>query len=369
MKRLLFFLCLLTLLMPIVVIGQNAVRAIVAPIYGNYLAVDDSATLKTLSANIGDMRFLDRLTSNDSTKTGGWFVYSYVLYSEASGIRAIGSDTSDRQWIRLAYPIADESSTYVGIGSGLASTIAKRNTMLGYNAGTAITEGSANTGIGCLALSTGTGVFPGDVTFYANTAIGDGAMTATTTGSYNTAVGAKAGQILEAGNSNTLIGYAAGDIITTGDKNICIGQTTDPPSATSSETLNIGNVIKGSLVPGSETLTFIGTTAYTPNVASNAVADSIADDGAITVVRKIMRVAGIDADAVLDTDPAINDGSEDGQIVIIQGTSDGHTVTIADNVNTQLNEAASCTLGDGDVIALMWDSDYSMWIELYRSNN
>ena len=110
------------------------------------------------------------------------------------------------------------------------------------------------------------------------------------------------------------------------------------------------------------------TTIYTPNAASNAPT-TVSDDGAITVTNTIMRVDGVDADALLDTDPAINDGASDGQIVIIQGTSDGATVTIADNVNTQLNGAANCTLGDGDVICLMFDSNYSMWIELYRTNN
>ena len=109
--------------------------------------------------------------------------------------------------------------------------------------------------------------------------------------------------------------------------------------------------------------------AFPPNVASNAVTDSVADDGAITVTNGIQRVAGIDADAVLDTDPAVNDGFADGQLVIIQGTADGNTVTIADNVNTQLDGGANFTLGDGDTIQLMWDSNYSMWIEISRSNN
>ena len=109
-------------------------------------------------------------------------------------------------------------------------------------------------------------------------------------------------------------------------------------------------------------------TVFAPNISS-LTGTSVADDGAISVTAYVMRVVGADADALLDTDPAINDGSADGQIVIIQGVADGNTVTIADNVNTQLNGAASCTLGDGDTISLLWDSDYSMWIELYRSNN
>jgi len=106
----------------------------------------------------------------------------------------------------------------------------------------------------------------------------------------------------------------------------------------------------------------------TPNVASNA-GTSVADDGTITVTNSLMRVVGADADAVLDTSPAIADGSYDGQLVTIQGTADGNTVTIVDNVNTQLNGTASVTLGAGDVIMLQWDSAASNWLEITRSNN
>jgi len=111
-----------------------------------------------------------------------------------------------------------------------------------------------------------------------------------------------------------------------------------------------------------------GTVSMTPN-ATSAAGTSVADDAAITVTKGIMRMVGADADALLDTDPAINDGATDGQVVIIQGTADANLVSIADNVNTQLSGGVTMSLGDGDIISLMWDSDYSMWIELYRSDN
>jgi hypothetical protein len=132
-----------------------------------------------------------------------------------------------------------------------------------------------------------------------------------------------------------------------------IGQNVNPTSLV----INID----GSMSFGFETI-------YTPNAASNS-GTSVADDAAITVTNTIMRMVGADADAVLDTDPAINDGISDGQIVTIQGTADGNLVTIADNVNTQLAGGVSMSLGDGDTITLMWDSNYSMWIELFRSDN
>ena len=145
--------------------------------------------------------------------------------------------------------------------------------------------------------------------------------------------------------------------------NLAVNSTGDGSTGDGNNLLNLS-------VAGSPKLrvTTGGAVIYTPNALSNA-GTSVADDAAITVINYIMRMVGADADALLDTDPAINDGLADGQIVIIQGTADGNTVTIADNVNTQLAGGLSMTLGDGDVLCLMFDSNYSMWIEQYRSDN
>lgn len=108
--------------------------------------------------------------------------------------------------------------------------------------------------------------------------------------------------------------------------------------------------------------------AFTPNTTT-AAGTSVSDDGCIKVTNSVMRVVGADADAVLDTSPAINDGTLDGQIVYIFGTSDANTVTIADNCNTQLVGGVSCTLGILDNIVLMWDAGNSNWVEISRANN
>ncbi|RLA02964.1 MAG: hypothetical protein DRQ47_06005 [Gammaproteobacteria bacterium] len=94
-----------------------------------------------------------------------------------------------------------------------------------------------------------------------------------------------------------------------------------------------------------------------------------ADDSTITIDNVIIRVAGDGGAAVLDVDPAIEDGVEDGQIVIIQGTHDTNTVQIVDAVNTQLAAAAAMTLGKGDSLYLAWDSGESNWYEISRSDN
>ena len=72
---------------------------------------------------------------------------------------------------------------------------------------------------------------------------------------------------------------------------------------------------------------------------------------------------------MLDTDPAINDGTEDGQFCILQGTADGNLVTVHDAVNTQLAAGGSMALGIGDTLTVIWDAGESLWMEVSRSDN
>ena len=109
---------------------------------------------------------------------------------------------------------------------------------------------------------------------------------------------------------------------------------------------------------------FGGGTIYTPSADQ-----ARANDSTITIANTIVRVAGDGGAAVLDTAPAIEDGSADGQMVIIQGTHDTNTVQIVDNVNTQLAGGVAITLGKGDTIQLIWDSGESDWYELNRADN
>jgi len=72
---------------------------------------------------------------------------------------------------------------------------------------------------------------------------------------------------------------------------------------------------------------------------------------------------------ILDTDPAINDGKNDGQTCIIQGTHDTNTVTINDGDNVELSSGVDMTLGKGDTLMITWDAGESTWYEISRSNN
>jgi len=105
-------------------------------------------------------------------------------------------------------------------------------------------------------------------------------------------------------------------------------------------------------------------TGYTPSSDQARAADST-----IVIDNGIVRVAGDGAARILSVAPSIEDGSKDGQIVIIQGTNDTNTLQINDGTNTQLAGGANVVLGQGDTLVAIWDSGDSVWYEISRANN
>ena len=66
--------------------------------------------------------------------------------------------------------------------------------------------------------------------------------------------------------------------------------------------------------------------------------------------------------------PQIADGT-DGQRITIVGSSDTNTLTLDDANGLQLVGGASCVLGSGDTIVLLYITTLDLWIEISRSNN
>lgn len=140
---------------------------------------------------------------------------------------------------------AGDFNTYVGIGSGSSSTIAKKNTAFGYKALNAAASGWDNTAIGYNALSSGVGTGNLDISgtgieFYANTAVGEGSMASTTTGSYNTAVGTNSLLSNLTGSWNTAVGVHALNSNATGTYNVAVGY-----HAAYGNTSGVGNIAIG----------------------------------------------------------------------------------------------------------------------------
>jgi len=126
--------------------------------------------------------------------------------------------------IPLSFRINNVASGYIGNGTtfntffgstaGSSITSGQGNTGVGWGSAPSLTSGGNNTSMGAFALgSTDVGQF--------NTAIGVGSLNANTAGSNNTAIGNIALQNTS-GNFNTALGNAAGINITTGHHNIVI---------------------------------------------------------------------------------------------------------------------------------------------------
>ena len=62
---------------------------------------------------------------------------------------------------------------------------------------------------------------------------------------------------------------------------------------------------------------------------------------------------------------AIANGTTDGELLILSGTSDTNTVTVPDAANTDLN--GTWVGGLSDFLVLMWNSTTTNWEEIFRN--
>jgi trimeric autotransporter adhesin len=107
------------------------------------------------------------------------------------------------------------------------------NTVVGDEAGTAITTSSWNTAVGynSLALTT---------TGAQNVSVGAYALDANTTGAYNTAVGMAALDANTTASNNTAVGYFAMNANTTGTRNVAVGALTLDANTTGVDNVGVG---------------------------------------------------------------------------------------------------------------------------------
>ena len=126
------------------------------------------------------------------------------------------------------------NNTLIGYDAGTAITTGDNNSIFGYQAGLSLTSGGANTAIGRMALYSAT-------TVAGNVAIGNNALKNTTTAYFNVACGQNSLFSNTTGENNTCIGTNAGYSITTGDNNICIGKDAGYATTTRSGQVLIGS--------------------------------------------------------------------------------------------------------------------------------
>jgi hypothetical protein len=112
--------------------------------------------------------------------------------------------------------------------------------------------------------------------------------------------------------------------------------------------------------------TFVHRTAGNLFLHLNPGSLSLAAAATITPTKPVHRVSGTPGAVTLSASNAIADGSQDGQLLTLIGSSDVNTVTILDAANTNLN--GPITLLNCHALELYWSSPDSVWHELNRSN-
>ena len=176
----------------------------------------DGADIITASA--GTSNFRAGVNAGNSIQSGGNF--NTVLGDEAGTAITTGDDN-----VAVGYAAGDAMTTgsynaIVGKNSGGAITTGIENVSIGWNSLDALTEGGQNVALGASALGT-------DTLGSRSVAVGYQALTTqnftTATDAHNTAVGYKAGEAVTTGANNTIIGANTGMALTSGSNNNLIG--------------------------------------------------------------------------------------------------------------------------------------------------
>ena len=141
-------------------------------------------------------------------------------------------------------------NTVIGDEAGTAITTGDENVMIGYVAGDAIDTSSQNVAVGAFALTA-------DTKGSKSVAIGRGALNAqnftSATDANNVAVGDKAGYAITTGTSNTIVGATAGEDLTTGGNNVVIGNRAGEEMTTADDNVFIGRLSGGGNAGGATT--------------------------------------------------------------------------------------------------------------------
>jgi hypothetical protein len=178
------------------------------------IAADGSLSTPTLGTS--NVRF--GVNAGNSIESGG--NYNTVVGDEAGTAITTGNTNTGVGYKALA--LTTTGSTNVGLGAYALqrNTTAAYNTGVGYDVLGNNTTGDLNVAIGYEALGTNVAgdksVAIGVQALYAQNPSGNADM-------YNTAVGYTAGTAVTTGTNNTLIGGLAGDAITTGGDNVAVG--------------------------------------------------------------------------------------------------------------------------------------------------
>ena len=226
-------------------------------------------TVINLSRNTAaDRAYIRFSNTNGNIASIGCFASDFVIY--AANDLILGPSNTEKLRITSTGLLlgGSDASNNTTLGGNAGDSIASggiSNTLIGKDAGTAITTGDSNTALGYLALKTMS-------TSAGCVAVGSNALEVCT-GADNCAVGFAAGQQLAGGTNNCLFGSSAGLMIQEGDHNIAIGRDALRMGSSGNVNYNVvagnyslnqltnayNNVVIGYNCSGSATMTGSGT--------------------------------------------------------------------------------------------------------------
>jgi hypothetical protein len=214
---------------------------------GSNSYVKDSGNGDLIIQAYDDIKFQQSTDNADlvTINTGG----NVTIHS--GNLDVTGTVTADG----LITNTAGTSNFIAGVNAGNSIVSGgNQNTVIGDEAGTAITTGDDNVAVGFTALDAldtgqynvalGTGALSADTKGNRSVAVGLFALNeqnfTSSTDAYNVGVGFYAGRKVTTGTNNTLIGGLAGDAITTADNNTAVGQAALTANTTAANNTAVG---------------------------------------------------------------------------------------------------------------------------------
>jgi len=291
-----------------------------------------------------------------------------VTFANGADIITASAGTSNfRAGVDAGNSIQDGGNfnTVVGDQAGTAITTGDSNVIVGMVAGDALTEASDNIAIGQGALTD-------DTKGSKSVAIGRQALTAqnftSATATHNTAVGHNAGVAVTTGISNTLIGALAGDALTDTDLNVAVGYQALTADTLGSKSVALGTATLMTQNFGSATDAFntaVGHsagTAVTTGIANTLIGalagDSLTTGSGNTAVGKdSMGAATVTGDNNTTLGQAAGNALTSGSNNMFLGTDSGRSGSPGGSITTGSN---NIVLGDENISSAYIKVDWSV---------
>jgi len=237
-----------------------AVGTVTHPATQGLTATTGTFTSDISTPTLGTSNFRAGVNAGNSIASGGNF--NTVVGDEAGTALTTGDDNTF-----IGYAAGDATTTAtdnvaVGHDAFTANTTGGDTVAIGANALMANTTAAGNTGLGYQALKTNT-------EGHSNVAVGKNSLKLSTTGDYNVAVGMNALDANTTADNNTAVGYDALGANTTGTGNVAVGTNALDANTTANNNIAVGKAALGASTTGADNVA-IGALALDANTTGGA---------------------------------------------------------------------------------------------------